>query len=51
VTGVEGRTIRFALEARDDVEVIGAGTHERVVVSVERFDVRVQDKRKRAGAI
>ncbi len=51
VTGVEGRTIRFALEARDEVEVIGAGTHERVVVSVERFDVRVQDKRKRAGAI
>ncbi len=49
VTAVEGRTVRFALEARDDVEVIGAGTHERVVVSVDRFDVRVQDKRKRAG--
>ncbi|MBL8521907.1 MAG: thioesterase family protein [Betaproteobacteria bacterium] len=49
VTAVEGRTIRFALEAADAVEVIGAGTHERMVVSVARFDVRVQDKKKRAG--
>jgi predicted thioesterase len=49
VTAVEGRTIRFALEARDDVEVIGQGTHERVVVSVARFDVRVTEKKLRAG--
>ena len=44
VTGVEGRTIKFRVEARDEVEAIGGGTHERVVVSVERFDERVQRK-------
>jgi fluoroacetyl-CoA thioesterase len=44
VIGLEGRTIKFRVEARDDVETIGGGTHERVVVSVERFDERVQRK-------
>src|SRR5271156_4536920 len=32
------------VEARDEVETIGGGSHERVVVSVERFDERVQRK-------
>jgi predicted thioesterase len=44
VIGLEGRTIKFRVEAHDDVETIGGGTHERVVVSVERFDERVQRK-------
>ena len=44
VTGMEGRTITFRVEARDEVELIGGGTHQRVVVSVERFDERVQRK-------
>jgi len=44
VIGLEGRTIKFRVEARDEVETIGGGTHERVVVSVERFDERVQRK-------
>ena len=44
VIRVEGRTITFRVEARDDVDLIGGGTHERVVVSVERFDERVQRK-------
>ena len=44
VTAVEGRTITFRVEARDDREVIGDGTHERVVVNVARFDDRVQRK-------
>jgi fluoroacetyl-CoA thioesterase len=44
VVGVEGRTIKFRVEARDEIETIGGGTHERVVVSVERFDERVQRK-------
>lgn len=46
VTGVEGRTIRFRVEARDERELIGDGTHERVVVNVARFDERVQRKLK-----
>ncbi len=44
VIALEGRTITFRVEARDDIEVIGGGTHQRVVVSVERFDERVQRK-------
>ena len=41
---VQGRTITFEVEARDEVEVIGGGTHQRVVVSVARFDERIQRK-------
>jgi predicted thioesterase len=44
VVGVEGRTMKFRVEARDEIETIGGGSHERVVVSVERFDERVQRK-------
>jgi len=41
---IEGRTLSFRVEARDEVELIGDGVHERVVVNVERFDLRVQRK-------
>ncbi len=44
VVRVEGRTITFRVEARDPFETIGGGTHQRVVVSVARFDQRVQRK-------
>jgi fluoroacetyl-CoA thioesterase len=44
VTRVEGRTISFHVTARDEFEPIGGGSHERVVVSVARFDERVQRK-------
>ena len=44
VVGVEGRTVRFRVEAHDERELIGDGTHERVVVNVAKFDQRVQRK-------
>jgi len=44
VTGLEGRNVTFRVEARDEFEPIGGGTHQRVVVSVARFDDRVQRK-------
>ncbi len=44
VLRVEGRTVTFRVEARDEFEPIGGGTHRRVVVSVARFDERVQRK-------
>ena len=44
VTRVEGRTVEFRVEAFDDKERVGDGTHTRVVVNVERFDRRVQRK-------
>jgi fluoroacetyl-CoA thioesterase len=42
--GIEGRTLLFRVEARDEKEPIGGGLHERVVVNVARFDLRVQKK-------
>ena len=44
VVRVQGRIVTFRVEARDPFEAIGGGTHERVVVSVARFDERVQRK-------
>ena len=44
VIEIDGRTIRFRVEARDEKELIGDGTHERVVVNVAKFDQRVQAK-------
>src|SRR3954470_23259730 len=38
------RTIVFRVEARDEKDLIGDGTHERVVVNVAKFDARVQNK-------
>ena len=48
VLRVEGRTIFFRVRAEDERELIGEGTHERVVVNLERFDKRVQDKARGA---
>jgi predicted thioesterase len=44
LVGVDGRRLKFEVEARDEKEKIGGGTHERVVVNVERFDERVKKK-------
>jgi predicted thioesterase len=44
VVRLQGRTVFFRVEARDEKELIGDGTHERVVVNVEKFDQRVQRK-------
>lgn len=41
---IDGRTLDFRVEARDDKEPIGDGLHQRVVVNVARFDERVQKK-------
>jgi predicted thioesterase len=44
VVAVDGRTITFRVACRDDKDLIGDGTHERVVVDVERFEARVRVK-------
>jgi fluoroacetyl-CoA thioesterase len=44
VESVSGRTVRFKVEAHDEKELIGDGTHERVAVNVAKFDARVQKK-------
>jgi fluoroacetyl-CoA thioesterase len=44
LTAIDGRTLTFAVEAHDEKELIGDGTHQRVIVNVARFDERVQRK-------
>ena len=51
VTKVEGRKIFFDVEVRDARDLIGHGTHERVVVNVAKFDLRVQEKVALVGAV
>ncbi len=48
VTAVKGNRVKFRVEAHDGIDLIGDGTHERVVVNVERFDKKV--RRKADGA-
>ncbi|NIR29591.1 MAG: thioesterase family protein [Gammaproteobacteria bacterium] len=41
---VEGRRLVFRVSAEDEKELIGEGTHERIIVNVARFDQRVAEK-------
>jgi fluoroacetyl-CoA thioesterase len=47
LVAIDGRTLTFRVEAHDEMDAIGDGTHERVVVNVARFDERVQRKVRR----
>jgi fluoroacetyl-CoA thioesterase len=44
LTEVEGRKLVFEVEARDGVDLISRGTHERFVIDTERFTRKVADK-------
>ncbi len=44
---VDGRRLRFKLQAWDEVEPVGDGEHERFIVDAERFDKRVAEKAAR----
>ena len=44
VIAIDGRNIHFKVSAHDERDLIGEGKHQRVVVNVERFDRRVQEK-------
>ena len=44
LVAVEGRTLTFRVEARDEKDLIGDGSHTRLIVNVARFDQRVQAK-------
>jgi predicted thioesterase len=47
VLSFDKRLLVFRVEARDEKDLIGHGTHERVIVNVAKFDERVQRKLKR----
>lgn len=44
VTSVEDRRINFKVEAFDEKEKVGEGTHQRAIINVARFGTRVQEK-------
>lgn len=44
VTKVDGRRLEFNVTARDENELIGAGTHERAVVDMARLAKRLEAK-------
>lgn len=46
VTGIEGRRVRFAVEASDETGVVAEGSHERFVISIDRFRSRLAAKRE-----
>ena len=42
---VDGKRTLWEIEARDEVEIIGKGTHERFTVNNEKFSARVAAKK------
>ena len=44
VVRVEGRQIEFKVSARDGTEVIGSGTHQRMVIDLASFNERLARK-------
>ena len=45
VTEVEGRRVRFHVQAWDDCERICEGTHERVLIDAARFNAKLARKK------
>jgi fluoroacetyl-CoA thioesterase len=44
VTKVDGRRIEFRIRATDGTEEIGIGTHERMLIDLEKFSERMKAK-------
>jgi fluoroacetyl-CoA thioesterase len=44
VTRVDGRRIEFRIQATDETEEIGVGTHERMVIDLAKFSERMKAK-------
>jgi predicted thioesterase len=44
LTGIDGRRLQFNVEAFDDREKIGEGTHERAIINVAKFAARLAEK-------
>lgn len=46
VVSAEGRRVIFKTEARDKLEKIGEGMHERFIINVPRFRAKFNEKQK-----
>jgi len=49
ITGVNERRVQFRVEAWDEKEMVGDGTHERTIINVAKFATRMAEKKKSAG--
>jgi len=45
-TKVHGRRVAFKVSAHDGIDLIGEGTHERMVVPWDKFEAKVNEKAK-----
>jgi fluoroacetyl-CoA thioesterase len=45
LTKIEGKKLTFNVEARDSVDVISKGVHERFIINKEKFDNKVKEKK------
>lgn len=45
VTSVDGRRVTFNVQAWDDKEKIGEGTHQRMIVDEAKFNERISQKK------
>ncbi|HPE37683.1 MAG TPA: thioesterase family protein, partial [Spirochaetales bacterium] len=41
---VDGRMLTFRVEARDEVELVGEGTHVRAIIDTEKFAAKLKAK-------
>lgn len=49
LTEIDGRVLRFALQAFDNAGLIARGTHERVCVNRERFAQKAAQRKEQEG--
>ncbi|WP_415281439.1 thioesterase family protein [Candidatus Nitrososphaera sp. FF02] len=49
VASIDGRRVMFDVEARDKLEKVGEGRHERFVINVPKFRARFGEKQARLG--
>lgn len=49
VVAVEGRRVMFEVEARDRLESVGEGRHERFIINVPRFRAKFNEKQRQLG--
>ena len=48
LVGVDGRKLRFEVEADDGVDRIARGTHQRAIIVRDKFDARLEAKSAKA---
>ena len=49
VLSVDGKRVMFEVEARDKLERVGEGRHERFIINVPRFRAKFNEKQKLLG--